>query len=55
MQPPVDPSFYEYTQLDDTEIIQREVIRQAWAERDAMAESERQRQMRNFTFKGGML
>jgi hypothetical protein len=51
----VDLSFYEDTQLDDAEIVERERIRQAWAKRDAARERERLRRVHNFSFKGGML
>ena len=55
MHPAVDLSFYQDTQLDDAEIVEREIIRQKRAERDALRERERQRRMRNFRFKAGML
>ena len=55
MHPAVDLSFYQETQLDDAEIVEREVVRQKRAERDTLREHERQRHMRNFRFKSGML
>ena len=55
MQPAVDLSFYENTQLDDAEIIERERVRQAWAKHDVAQERERLRRVHNFRFKGGML
>jgi hypothetical protein len=51
----VDLSFYDDTQLDDAEIIEREAVRQASEQRDEALERERQRRMRSFTFKGGLL
>ena len=50
----VDQSHYEVTQLADDEIVERETVRQAWAEYHAQRERERLRRRTSFRWKAGM-